>query len=235
MAAGAHRTEEAAMRIFTVVFSVVCVLAFALGSVGSRAMAEESNLPGVGTRQVMFGFSSWALGSYRGGAGLRTYVRDDIALRIGLVFGWSDGQRDTENEDRRMRTGDRSNISLGIGALVERHFPAAWDVVPFVGTGVAFEYGSSMREERWTDEDELRTWTYDLTGYSVRADLLGGIQWHFTEVLSLGGEYVFSFTYAWEDGEETDTQGGTSEVGRFTDRSMSMGLNASHLWLSIGF
>ncbi|MFC1799515.1 hypothetical protein ACFL2Z_01195 [Candidatus Eisenbacteria bacterium] len=184
---------------------------------------------------MMFGFSGWELGGYRGGVGLRTYLRDNLALRLAGDFGWSN----KTDEDNMARLGqvlryENSDLSLGMGVALEKYLEPAWNVTPLIGVGLFASYENSRHK---TTRDVEYVWcrTEEMDMYSVETRLLTGLRWHFTKNLSLGGEYFISYVYTWGEWREQEVRGTPFQEEKLTTRGSAIVVDVSHLWLSIRF
>jgi hypothetical protein len=125
------------------------------------------------------------------GVGMRYYIADGTAIRVGVQFGrssWLDesdvsGVADSEN-----------NYSLyGLNAVYERHMgPACSSVSPYWGIGAGFAIHSDEYIVPAGVANEIQTTTYKGTDYEVFGVM--GFEWGFTDCLTLGGDYKLGFT-----------------------------------------
>jgi hypothetical protein len=235
------------MKKYLVSLILLMVLASALGASASGASASEGSIPAKGTRQLIFGFSGWYLDQYKGGVGLRYYLRDNTALRILLDVSWAkdddtgrDHNFDNELETmERTQNDERSSFSVGLGTMLERHFRSSWKIVPFAGFGVfgwydkhesdyrtAIRMGTSIRTSNNVRESD---------GYTIEGILLAGLQWHFAPNMSLGGEYRIKMKYSYVEYEREygDWDSHSTDYDTYTDYDLT--LNSSQLWLGISF
>ncbi|MFC1799517.1 outer membrane beta-barrel protein [Candidatus Eisenbacteria bacterium] len=223
---------------------VALVVLMVLGSCVSASGSEE-NLPVKGTKQLMFGFSGWGLSNYKGGVGLRYYIREKTALRFGLDVNWSKdddfGWRQDDNQadapELVTDTLDRSAFSVGVGAVLERHFRSSWSVVPYAGLGAFWWYDKYKSDEAFEREqrDEAGSSVYESKGHTVEGLLLAGLQWHFAPNMSLGGEYRLSLKYSRKEYDSTRTYFDGLRVEHDTRKQYDLTVDASRLWLSIAF
>ncbi|MGD8628486.1 MAG: outer membrane beta-barrel protein [bacterium] len=211
------------------------------------ASASEDRLPAKGTKQLIFGFSGWRLDQYKGGIGLRYYLRENTALRFGLDVtwskdddtGWDHAVYETQETRQRTYTAEQSAFSVGLGTMLERHFGSSWKVVPFAGLGVFGWYDKSNRDSRTvstrgTDvstSNEVR----ESKGYTIEGILLAGLQWHFAPNMSLGGEYRIKLRYYYVeiDRDYTDWDSQSTDYDAYKDYDLT--LDSSQLWLAISF
>jgi len=232
------------MKTYVVVLALLMVLVSAI-----CASASDENLPARGARRLMFGFSGWGLSNYKGGVGLRYYLRENTALRFGLDVNWSKDDdtgwdHDVYEEDEPEQsayTTERSTFSVGLGTVLERHFRSSHRVRPYAGLGMFWWYDKSDRDETFerTDEDYTRTSVFESRGYTIEGLLLAGLQWYFAPNMSLGGEYRVSLTYSRTEqdskGTRTETNDDYSSTDHDTRKDYRLTVDASRLWLSIAF
>ncbi len=224
---------------------VALVVLMVLGSCVSTSASEE-NLPVKGTKQLMFGFSGWGLSSYKGGVGLRYYIREKTVLRFGLDINWM--KNDDSGWRHEVHGGDdpelitdtleRSEFSVGAGAVLERHFRSSWSVVPYAGLGAFWWYDKYKSDEAYERErrDETGGRVYESKGHTVEGLLLAGLQWHFAPNMSLGGEYRLSLKYSRKENDSTRSYSyGLTTVDHDTRKQYDLTVDASRLWLSIAF
>jgi hypothetical protein len=210
------------------------------------AGASEENLPARGDKQVIFSFSGWHLTNYKGGIGARYYLGQKTALRFGLDFNWTRDDdtgwthEDYEDEDRdpRLSTDNykSSTYSVGIGTILERHFPTSMDVVPLAGLGAFYWRDRSKYEDTYVNHrDETRENVREYKGYTIEGILLAGLQWHFAPNMSLGGEYRVKLAYSYEDYERTVTEEDRVYQDYDSRTDYDLTVDSSMLWLAISF
>jgi opacity protein-like surface antigen len=211
--------------------------------------ASEENLPEEGTRQLVFGFSGWNLTNYKGGIGIRYFLREKTALRFGLGFGWTKDDDTGWDHDvyeqhgveQTINDNDGSTFSVGLGTVLERHFTSSMKVRPYAGLGVFWWYDKSESDERLnrTDVDYARSYEYESKGYTVEGLVLAGLEWHFAPNMSLGGEYRMSLTYSRMEYDRTEIRTDADDERRSTEhdtrKDYRLTVDASRLWLSIAF
>lgn len=156
-------------------------------------------------------------------------------MRLAADFGWSN----RTDKDDKARVGqvlkrENSDLSLGVGAALEKYLEPAWNVTPLIGVGLFANYENS-RQKTTLQADYARCITQEVDFYSFEAKLLTGLRWHFTKNLSLGGEYFISYVYTWGEWTEQEVI-----MERFPEESNTSSISAivvdvSHLWLSISF
>ncbi|MCK4680801.1 hypothetical protein KAT82_06720 [bacterium] len=153
------------------------------------------------------------------GIGLRYYIADGTALRVGVQFGkemfkdedWDDEYRDSV---------------YGVSAVYEKHMAAPCSSVsPYWGLGAGYSSFSDKYEDDVGD-----TWTTSGTGFEGFG--LMGFEWGFTDCLTLGGEYKLGFE-SWSQKSESDIGGVTATYNEYS--GTLMGFSAASVYLSVYF
>lgn len=201
------------MKLFTFI-----VLALML--VGTTAMAAEVPTSR-GDKAMIFMFNGLddlsvdAYASY--GVGMRYYIADGTALRVGLQFG------KLSHTDVDFDWDDDYN-TYGVSAVYEKHMAGPCSSVsPFWGIGA----GYSAFSDKDTDDvgDTLESKGSGFAGFGLL-----GFEWGFTNCMTLGGEYQLGFASSSEESELII--GGVSTV--FNEHEYSvMGFNAASVYLSV--
>jgi len=204
------------MKLF--IFMVLAVML-----VGMTAQAAEVPTS-KGDKAMVFMFSGLddlGLGGYGGdyGIGMRYYISDGTALRVGAQFGTESYTDDDSDSDAKYSV-------YGLNAVYEKHLEGACSsVCPYWGVGAGF----SMFSDKYTDADD-DTWTDSGTSFGIFGLL--GFEWGFTNCLTLGGEYQAGFA-SWSSETEVDVGGDTTT---FDEESGSfMGFGAASVYLSVYF
>ena len=201
------------MKLFTfIVLAVMLVATTALAaevptSQGDKAMVFMFN--GLDDLSVD-GYASY-------GIGMRYYIANGTALRVGLQFGkLSHTDVDIDWED--------DYNTYGVSAIYEKHMAGPCSSVsPFWGVGA----GYSAFSDKDTD-DAGDTLEYMGSGYTAFGVL--GFEWAFTNCMTLGGEYSLGFA---SSSEEMDlVVGGVSNT--FNEHEYSgMGFATASVYLSV--
>lgn len=240
------------------VWVVLAVLAVVVAGPALPALAEEGGTSGAtetswatetpgGTRQLVFTFDHWSLGSYEGGVCLRYFLKDDLAIRPGLDLSITDasGDRDSHYDGGSDGyTSDNEKGAIGVSVLVEKYLGRLGAVRPFLAAGLAYAYTCSDRDTYsfWYDEfgkEPGSTESYATTRHEVSLIAAFGVQWHFTDRLSLGGQFNLGVTQSWQDDryERVDYDRGKTHVRTRDDSSddTGIGVDAGSLLLSVRF
>ena len=200
------------MKLFTLVLVALMI--------SGVAMAAEVPTD-AGDKALVFMFSGLSdlhLDGYMGdyGLGMRYYIADGTALRLGVEFGsqsFDDKEADME--------GDMT--SYGLMAMYEKHLGGVCaSVVPYWGLGAGYH---SWANKMTADSDwiEMRE-----TGFGFVGAL--GFEWGFTDCMTLGGEYELGL---WTFSGETESDiGGTTNTFDEYEGSF-MGVGTASVYLSV--
>jgi hypothetical protein len=227
--------------------AILAVLAMVAAGWTWQAQAADGSGASKGTRQVVFSFDSWSLGSYNGGVGIRYFVTGDVAIRPGVDFRIEDSSDDetSEAEGRLMTDSiDVDGLTLGFSVFVEKYVSGFQKLAPFVGVGLGYAYTSSDNMQihyTYRDNPPNSYWSdcYDRTTHAI--DIMGtlGFQWFFTDHISLGGQYNLAVSHKWDDRAQTQTSydGYATEVSatRSDIENTVVGVDAGRLLVSIRF
>jgi len=228
-------------------WAILAVLA--VFAAGWTCTARAADGPGAskGTRQLVFSFDSWSLGSYNGGVGIRYFLADDVAIRPGLDFRIEDVSDNDTSEGDITLMADSTSLDIatfGLSVFLEKYVGGLEKLTPFLGVGLGYAYSSSdnmqihhtyrrgLQDGYWSD-------CYHRTSHTI--DIMGtlGLQWYFTDHISLGGQYNLTVSHKWEDRDQTLTSydGETPEVStrRNDSDDTVVGVDAGRLLVSIRF
>jgi hypothetical protein len=200
------------------IWVVLAVVSVVLVGSALPALAEEGGTSGTtetsgptgalgGSRELVFTFDGWHLGSYEGGVGLRCFLKDDVAIRAGLDLSITDSSGDRDSHYDGGRDGSTSDYEKGtieVSVLAERYLGRLGAITPFLAAGLAYAYSSSDRDEYsfWYGEfgeEPGSTESYSATDHAVSLVGAFGVRWHFTDRLSLGGQCNLGVTQSWTD------------------------------------
>jgi hypothetical protein len=153
-----------------------------------------------GSKAIVFslnGLSDLSLSRYAGGIGMRFYLRDRLALRPGMLWSWSWYQQHPNPvPPGQEMPGDSRQIdtAIGLNAVLEKHLKGTRSVSPYLGAGLEGIYHNNKTEPGLPPTVPEGTLT-KITDRGWTAGVLGvlGFEWGWTESITLGGEYRFSF------------------------------------------
>ena len=135
------------------------------------------------------------------GAGFRCFITDRIAIGAGLSFG---NTSSTLEDDNGMT--ENSLTVFGIAVDANYHLRSLYSVSPYIG--VHINYGHLSGSSEFTpDGGQVATTDYSGNGVGIAAQF--GLDWYFTEGLSLGGKYALGFQSLGKP--EITTEDGTEE------------------------
>jgi opacity protein-like surface antigen len=221
--------------------ALVLVLSLTVG----LAQAGDNAKPVVkaGSVAMLFdlgGLANLSAGNYQGGLGMKYYIANGFAARLGVGFNTS--STTTKNPTTPVPTNqlDESKItgtSFTIAPGIQYNLATSNAVVGYVGAQVAFTTGSNTRTGNansfgvgFTKDNEYKEST---TSFGVAAFL--GVEWFAWDNISLAGEYRFGFNTTSGKAESKNATTSTS-----TDAPSSTGLglgsaNAAALTLAVYF
>lgn len=139
---------------------------------------------------------------YGGGIGIRYFFGEGLAIRPSINISYASAKADYEGSGTDPKS---TATDIAFSALLEKHLPAVHSISPYLGAGLGYD--------RFKIEDEPY-YDWDKASITLSAlDLKGvvGFQWYFTDGMSLGGEYLGSFSMGKVTTESTD--GGETEKG----------------------
>jgi outer membrane protein W len=181
---------------------------------GSAAMMFT--LGGIGT----FGIGGPSVGPV-GGAGMKYFFSDDMALRVLIGFSNSSSGADSTFTGTQ-NTGKEVSTNLGIGAGVEWHFRPLYSTTPYVGAQLTFATQSRTNTTGFgttakPDVDVKNSQT------DIGVGLFAGFDWFFTRGLALGGEVNAGFS----TGSSATTNGSNVEITNPRTTNISVGTSGS--------
>ncbi len=200
------------MKLFTFI-----VLAVMLVATTALAAAEVPTSRGDKAMIFMFNglayLSTEAYGEY--GFGMRYYIADGTAIRLGVQFGKSTFKNDDWNDEYR-------DSVYGVNAVYERHLAGPCSSVsPYWGIGAGYSTYTYKYEN-----DPGDTWTDSGTGFTGFGVM--GFEWGFTECLTLGGEYLLGFQ-SWSSDTESEIGGVTNTYNEVSGTFMGFGTASVYL------
>ena len=204
------------MKLF--IFIVLAVMLVATTAMAAEVPTSE------GDKALVFmfqGLDDLSLDGYGGdyGVGMRYYIADGTAIRLGVQFA---GETYTDDDS------DFEEVysAYGLSAVYEKHLEGACSSVsPYWGVGASF----TMLSVEYTDQND-DTWTDSGSGFGGFAVV--GFEWGFTNCMTLGGEYQAGFS-SWSAETETDIGGDTDTFNEYS--GSFMGFGAASVYLSVYF
>jgi hypothetical protein len=179
--------------------ALVLALIFTLSAEPPTAGAAEIATR-AGTNQMLFvfsGLSSLQLAGFNGGFGLRHYLKDGVALRPGVSFGWSSTRThpDQPTGDPKPTNAREIDTSVGLELALEKHLEGPRSISPYLGAGIFGFYVNNKTEPSVATGSPQGTVT-KITTKETDGGLFGllGFEWGWTESLTLGGETRFGLT-----------------------------------------
>jgi long-subunit fatty acid transport protein len=175
-----------------------------------------------GGKDLVFSFNGLnTLGAneYLGGFGLRYYLQDDMALRPGINFTYSQTKDKTADPEAKTTT-----TGFGANLALEKHMsPAVRSISPYLGGIAGFNYDKTKGPD--PTAHEVKTTTFNV-------GILAGFQWGFAEGMTLGGEYNFGVNIGSSKTQHYDTT--TSTTVTDADASaIGFGISSASLMLSV--
>jgi hypothetical protein len=221
--------------------TAVVVLSLMLSVFAGAGFADDMEMAEAGSKQIVFGFSGWNLGSYEGGLGFRYFIDDALAIRAGIDFGFDNEEDqsyedyiDPESDDVSEEYDDDSRW-VGTSVLVEKYTAGYHSIRLFYGGGLAYTYAQDDRATLYHQGIHYSIRTSESTTHTMKAVALMGFQWYFAEHISLGGEYRLTFRHWWFEREEIRVQDSFSWVISVENDGNSLDGGAGQLMVSIRF
>jgi len=153
------------------------------------------------------------------------------AIRLGISLGFVDQQGDMEqiyfdNDSTLQSDFNQNHFMIGIRIQYIRYFMNTNDICFYGGTGPVLTYENTEQTEfRYPPVD------YEIEHlanvFSVGFNLLAGVEWIFTENMSLSAEYGILFSY--NNVEQTYTRPSPTEPKKSRVNSDSFSINADHI------
>ncbi len=197
---------------------------FDFGGLGSMAMTNV-------VAQFLFsgsGTGSTIPNAIVYGAGIKTYLADEFALRASLGFSTS---TDGDADPAKSSDGKTTGTFFGLNAGVEFHTKALYSLSPYFGGLVSFASGSSTNTKDQVaitsgKNTTLATTTSETkvsaTAFGVEA--LAGFDWYIFRGVAIGGEFGLGFG----SGSGSRTSGGTT-VDSPSSTEIAIGSGSVHL------
>ena len=200
------------MKLFTFI-----VLAVMLVATTALAAAEVPTSRGDKALVFMFNgladLSTEGYGAY--GFGVRYYIADGTAIRLGVQLGKDTFKDDDFNDEWR-------DSVYGVNAVYERHLAGPCSSVsPYWGIGAGYTTYSYKYENDFGD-----TWTDSGTAFAGFGVM--GFEWGFTDCLTLGGDYMLGFE-SWSSDTEADIGGVTNTYNELSGTFMGFGTASVYL------
>jgi hypothetical protein len=204
----------------TRIWIVLAVLAVVgIGSV-APVLPQEANTS-EGTREVIFSFGGWGLGSYNGGVGLRYFVADDVGVRWGLDVGIDDHSGDYEYRwptEIDVETEGYDAGTFESSFFAEKYVSGLRDLKPFLALGLAYRYDEAEYDYTGVDYSDSATEYYYASSYARTehtVSLIGGFgfQWYFTDRIGLGGQYNVIVGHSWIYSSDRHAHYSDGEIG----------------------
>ena len=160
---------------------------------GSAAwMFEFGGLSSLGMSSMPISGTIAGNGANVAGAGFKTYLSDDLALRA--ILGLSIASSGDADKGTAL-----SSTAFGVAVGVEMHTHAVYSTSPYFGAQLAFGSSSSTSK---TGSAETKN-----SGSTFGIGVLAGFDWYFTHAIAVGGEYNLGFASA---GASTTPPGGSA-------------------------
>jgi len=157
------------------------------------------------------------------GVGMRYYISDGTAIRVGVQFGkdsWTD-------EDAADDWESKYNV-YGVSAVYEKHLAGPCSSVsPYWGFGGEY----SMTSDELTENAAVPVVTTTTSRSGFAGFGVMGFEWGFTDCLTLGGEYKLGFE---SSSGKTERDDGTVTTDNEYKTSF-MGFATASVYLSVYF
>lgn len=152
------------------------------------------------------------------GAGFKTYLSDDLALRALLGFTMN------SSGDAGVAGGaEDSYTNIGIAVGVEMHTQAVYSTSPYFGAQLAFATTSHKHTTNGSPNLEVTN-----SGSAFGIGLLAGFDWYFTRGIAVGAEYTLGFMSMSESAESSAAGATNPDIPGSTSIGISNG-GAVHL------
>ena len=203
---------------------------------GATPAAEVATT--AGSRALLFdfqGLDNLGVGSFEGGIGLRWYLKDGLALRPAVGYGWQEDERDPyEQNDIQYSGAKQSSDLFELTLVLEKRLPAHGAVAPYLGIG--FEVQSSTYSTRNAipadppDGIAIKQ-VRKRRGWGALAVV--GFEYAVLPAVTLGGEYRLS--YLRTTGETKYYRQGEPVEERDDGTRQSLGTTTASLFLAVAF
>ena len=221
--------------------AVLLVLALAGGSVLAAETAKP--ITKAGSKALMFdlgGLANLSAGNYEGGLGLKYYISNGFAVRLGLGFGMT--SETTKNPAttvpaNQLSESKLSGMSFSIAPGIQYNLVTTNAVVAYAGAQVSF---TSSNQERTGNNAGMGVGFTQGSSYKTSSSIFGaaafiGVEWFAWENISLAGEYRFGFSTSSGKTESSSTSASASQDA---PSSTSFGIgsaNSANLTLAVYF
>ena len=161
------------------------------------------------------------------GFGMRYYIADGTAIRLGLQFG---KLSITDEDDPAVDLDDDAQYdaaAYGVSAVYEKHMAGPCSSVsPYWGFGAAYSRFSDKTED---EAGDITTGSGSgFAGYGVL-----GFEWGFTDCMTFGGEYMAGYATV---SKKTETEPAVGQTVTTNEESGSlMGFGTASVYLSVYF
>jgi len=216
-----------------------------LALVGGTALAAETAKPitKAGSKALLFdlgGLANLSAGNYEGGLGVKYYISNGFAVRVGLGFGMT--SETTKNPATTVPTNQLSEsklsgMSFSIAPGIQYNLVTTNAVVAYAGAQVSF---TSSNQERTGNNAGMGVGFTQGSSYKTSSSIFGaaafiGVEWFAWENISLAGEYRFGFSTSSGKTESSSTSASASQDAP-TSTSFGIGsANSANLTLAVFF
>lgn len=216
-------------RLLKTVFVVLVIASFA-----SVSQAQDENIIRPSTKQ---GSAAWlftfgglgtmtlsqngitsasnGVGANTMGAGFKTYLADDLALRAIL------GLDINSHGEEKTSPGKTSNTTFGIAVGIEMHTHDVYSTSPYFGAQIGFGSGSSTQTFTPTGGTTAESTS---SGSTFGIGVFAGFDWYFTRGIAVGGEFGLGF-----NSMSGSTDNGTTSADLPSATSIAIGSASVHL------
>ena len=221
--------------------AVLLVLALAGGSVLAAETAKP--ITKAGSKALMFdlgGLANLSAGNYEGGLGLKYYISNGFAVRLGLGFGMT--SETTKNPAttvpaNQLSESKLSGMSFSIAPGIQYNLVTTNAVVAYAGAQVSF---TSSNQERTGNNAGMGVGFTQGSSYKTSSSIFGaaafiGVEWFAWENISLAGEYRFGFS---SSSGKTESSSTSASASQDAPSSTSFGIgsaNSANLTLAVYF
>jgi hypothetical protein len=221
--------------------ALLLVLALVCGSVLAADTAKP--ITKAGSKALMFdlgGLANLSAGNYEGGLGLKYYISNGFAVRLGLGFGMT--SETTKNPAttvpaNQLSESKLSGMSFSIAPGIQYNLVTTNAVVAYAGAQVSF---TSSNQERTGNNAGMGVGFTQGSSYKTSSSIFGaaafiGVEWFAWENISLAGEYRFGFSTS---SGKTESSSTTASASQDAPSSTSFGIgsaNGANLTLAVYF
>ncbi len=192
----------------------LCWLFLSLGILTGRpgALRAADVTTSQGTKDFLFGGTARKISKFDGGVGMRFYLRDGLAFRPEVDFGWSFSlikPNELPHGHPVLTNETLNNTEVSLHLTLEKHLGAIRSVSPYVGGMLEGTYINNKTKPMFDRSlaDQNTKVTYKETDGGALGVL--GFEWAWTSSLTVGGEYragfeVITHKEEWEFNTEPD-------------------------------